>query len=63
MNRDEAYNEAVRRWRVGWAKEVNGRFFVGIETNPNDPDGYCVWGRGDSWESAFADADAREARK
>lgn len=63
MTRDEARQEARRRWpEIGAVHLRRGRFRVGIIEAGPIPMFRCL-GLGDSWESAFADADAADARE
>lgn len=61
ITREEALKEAQRRWGVNCAwisdpqQSKSGLFEVASGTF-----GYYLKGSGDSWESAFADADKKE---
>ena len=58
MTREEAMQEARRRWgKWGWILRRASFFQVGTLNGANRQ--LCI-GYGDSWEAAFADADRKE---
>ena len=64
MTREEAQAEAERRWGPCGYAVVAGKSFTGMDEHVVGLDTFMdapptIKGRGDSWESAFRDADRR----
>jgi hypothetical protein len=64
MNSTQAQQEAVRRWGplgavVQFFQGAAQPFCVGTALNHGASFSFCPFGRGQSWEAAFADADEK----
>ena len=63
MTRDEAQVEAVRRWGAEAKVYIWVHHFVVCASEPvGNVDRSKPYGKGDSWQSAFADADRKEVK-